>query len=59
LSNTGALVGAGAPQPLNALAGSDLDQPFGLDLDKKGKAKDLAYALDVVLWLEYEPPPGT
>jgi hypothetical protein len=58
ISNTGDLLGTAAPQPLNKLAGADLDQPFVLDLDKKAAANELAGMHDVVCWFEYQPPPS-
>jgi receptor-binding and translocation channel-forming TcA subunit of Tc toxin len=58
LSNAGVLLGGGAAQPLNALAGAALEQPFALDVDKKTHAKAFARAFDLVCWFEYEPPNG-
>jgi hypothetical protein len=53
LSNGGALLGGGAPLPLNALVGTTLDQAFVLEIDNAGVADELSQLLDVVVYLEY------
>jgi len=54
MSNDGALQGAGAALPLNALVGLNVNQPFILEIDRTGGvAAELKQLFDVVVYLEY------
>ena len=53
MSNGGALQGAVAALPLNALVGLNVNQPFVLEIDRSGVATELKQLFDVVLYLEY------
>jgi hypothetical protein len=53
MSNDGALQGAAAALPLNALVGLNVNQPFVLEIDRSGVAAKLKQLFDVVLYLEY------
>jgi hypothetical protein len=53
MSNAGALQGAAAALPLNALVSLNMNQPFVLEIDRTGVATELKQLFDVVLYLEY------
>jgi hypothetical protein len=52
-SNDGALQGAVAALPLNALVRLNVNQAFVLEIDRSGVAAKLKQLFDVVLYLEY------
>src|SRR5262245_32994425 len=53
MSNAGKLLGTNQPLKLNALVGLTLNQPFRLEIDKRGVEAELQALFDVGLFFEY------